>query len=61
MQHEHHHQIISTLHVHLDHSNCLEVLVMRGKAEAVRGIADRLIAAKGIHHGKLTITVPQKE
>jgi CopG family nickel-responsive transcriptional regulator len=61
MQHEHHHQIVCSLHVHLDHSNCLEVLVLRGKAEGVRGIADRLIAAKGIHHGKLTITVPPKE
>jgi CopG family nickel-responsive transcriptional regulator len=61
MQHEHHHQIVSTLHVHLDHSHCLEVLVLRGKAEAIRGIADHLIAAKGIHHGKLTITVPPKQ
>jgi len=61
MQHEHHHQIVCSLHVHLDHSNCLEVLVLRGKAEGVRDIADRLIAAKGIHHGKLTITVPPKE
>jgi CopG family nickel-responsive transcriptional regulator len=61
MQHDHHHQIVCSLHVHLDHANCLEVLVLRGKAEGVRGIADRLIAAKGIHHGKLTITVPPKE
>ena len=61
MQHEHHHQIVCSLHVHLDHSNCLEVLVLRGKAEGVRSIADRLIAAKGVHHGKLTITVPPKE
>jgi CopG family transcriptional regulator, nickel-responsive regulator len=61
MQHEHHHQVVSTLHVHLDHRNCLEVLVLRGQAAQVRKIADRLIAAKGIHHGKLTLTTPRQE
>jgi CopG family nickel-responsive transcriptional regulator len=55
-QHEHFHQIISTLHVHLDHDNCLEVLILRGKAGDIQEIADRLIAAKGIRHGKLTLT-----
>ncbi len=61
MQHEHHHQVISTLHVHLDHRNCLEVLVLRGQAAQLRKIADRLIAAKGIHHGKLTLTTPRPD
>lgn len=61
MQHAHHHQVVSTLHVHLDHSNCLEVLVLRGRAGEIRGIADKLIAAKGVHHGKLTLTVPKEE
>jgi CopG family nickel-responsive transcriptional regulator len=61
MQHEHHQQVVSTLHVHLDHHNCLEVLVLRGKAGEIRSIADKLIAAKGVHHGKLTLTVPMGE
>jgi len=56
MQHEHFHHILSTLHVHLDHNNCLEVLVLRGKASAVRKIADALISTKGVKHGRLTIT-----
>ena len=56
MQHEHHHNILSTLHVHLDHDNCLEVLVVRGKSAAVRRIADALISTKGVKHGRLTIT-----
>lgn len=55
-QHDHHHQIISTLHVHLDHDNCLEVLILRGSAGDVQHIADGLIAAKGVRHGKLTLT-----
>lgn len=56
IQHDHHASIISTVHVHLDHDNCLEVLIVRGKAGVVRAIADRLIGAKGVKHGKLTIT-----
>ena len=56
LQHDHHHNILSTLHVHLDHDNCLEVLVVKGKSEAVRRIADALIATKGVKHGRLTIT-----
>jgi len=58
MQHEHHGEIISTLHVHLDHHHCLEVLVLRGRSSRVRDIADRLIATKGVQHGRLTLTSP---
>jgi CopG family nickel-responsive transcriptional regulator len=56
MQHSHFHHILSTLHVHLDHDNCLEVLVVRGKASVVKKIADALISTKGVKHGRLTIT-----
>lgn len=61
IQHDHHHLILSTVHVHLDHDNCLEVLLVRGKASEVRAIADELTAAKGIKHGKLTITTTGKD
>ena len=61
LQHKHLHTIISTLHVHLDHDNCLEVLVVRGRASLVRSVADHLIAAKGIKHGKLTLTTTGKD
>ena len=56
LQHEHHSSILSSLHVHLDHDNCLEVIVLRGKAAEIREIAHRLIAAKGVKHGELTVT-----
>ena len=56
IQHDHHEVIISTMHVHLDHYNCLEVLVVRGKAADIKKIADELISAKGVKHGKLTVT-----
>jgi CopG family nickel-responsive transcriptional regulator len=55
-QHDHHEQIISTLHVHLDHHNCLEVLVIRGTAYSVKRLADALIGVKGVKHGKLVMT-----
>jgi CopG family nickel-responsive transcriptional regulator len=61
IQHDHHHCILSTVHVHLDHDNCLEVLLVKGKAAIVRGIADQIIAAKGVKHGKLTITSTGKD
>ena len=56
MQHSHFHHILSTLHVHLDHDNCLEVLVIKGRSNEVKAIADALISTMGIKHGKLTIT-----
>ena len=57
-QHEFHHAVLSTLHVHLDHDNCLEVVVVRGKAGHVRRVADALISMKGVKHGRLTLTSP---
>lgn len=61
MQHEYHRSILSTLHVHLDHDNCLEVLVVKGRASEVQRIADALIATKGVKHGRLTITASGAE
>ncbi|HYK17112.1 MAG TPA: nickel-responsive transcriptional regulator NikR [Bryobacteraceae bacterium] len=55
LQHSHFHNILSTLHVHLDHDNCLEVLVIKGKAGAVKKLADTLISTKGVKHGQLTL------
>lgn len=56
LQHDSFHNVLSTLHIHLDHDNCLEVLVVKGKAAAVKKLADALISTKGVKHGRLTIT-----
>jgi len=61
IQHDHHDVIVSTLHVHLDHDNCLEVLVVRGQAQQVKKIADELLTARGVKHGKLTVTTTGRE
>jgi CopG family nickel-responsive transcriptional regulator len=53
--------IIATLHVHLDHHNCLEILAVRGRAGVVKEVADRLIAVKGVKHGKLTLTASEEK
>jgi CopG family nickel-responsive transcriptional regulator len=60
MQHNHHHTVLSTLHVHLDEDNCLEVLAVRGQAKELQRLADQLISQKGVLHGKLTITAVGK-
>ncbi len=56
VQHLHHKNVLSTMHVHLDEHNCLEVIVVSGKAKDVRSIADRITSIKGVKHGKLTVT-----
>lgn len=56
LQHLHHHSIISSMHVHLDEHNCLEAIIVKGKAKDIKAIADRLIGTKGVKHGKLTVT-----
>ena len=61
LQHDHEGLIISVLHVHLDHHNCMEVLAVRGRADVVRKLADHLIATKGVKHGKLTVTTTGRE
>jgi CopG family nickel-responsive transcriptional regulator len=56
IQHEFHHDVVSTTHIHLTHDDCLEVIIARGKASRVRGLADRLIALRGIKDGALNMS-----
>jgi CopG family transcriptional regulator, nickel-responsive regulator len=58
LQHDHHDLVISVLHVHISHDDCMEVLAMQGKAGEVRHLADALLSLKGVKHGKLFITLP---
>jgi len=60
LQHEFYRAIISTLHVHLDQHNCLEVLVVKGKGNELKRISDRLIGTKGVKHGNLSLTTTGK-
>jgi CopG family nickel-responsive transcriptional regulator len=60
LQHDHEHMVHSTMHVHLSHRMCLEVIVLRGKPREIRDLADRLIAARGVKHGRLTATAAKE-
>ena len=48
LQHQYHDAVMSSVHVHLDHDNCLEVILVRGKSASVRKLADSLIATKPV-------------
>jgi len=56
LQHHHHSEIQSTTHIHVDEHNCLEVLVVRGKAAEITELADQIKALKGVKHGELVLT-----
>ena len=57
--HGHHDLAVSTLHVHLDAESCLEVAVLKGAADAVRHMADHVIAERGVRHGQLVMLPPR--
>jgi len=61
LQHQSLNLIISTMHVHLDEDNCLEVLVVKGMVDKIKSVADKLISTRGVKHGKLTMTTTGKE
>jgi CopG family nickel-responsive transcriptional regulator len=61
IQHRKHDLIISSVHVHLDQHNCLEVLIMRGAPTEVKKAGELLISTRGVKHGKITMTTTGKE
>jgi CopG family transcriptional regulator, nickel-responsive regulator len=61
LQHHFHHHIVSTTHVHMDHDNCLEVIIVHGKAGDVRRLADSLIALRGVRNGHLAMSSTGKD
>ncbi|MDB5774501.1 MAG: nickel responsive regulator [Herbaspirillum sp.] len=55
IQHEHHDICVSTMHVHLDHDNCLETIVLRGAFKQVNAFADSVISQSGVRHGQINV------
>jgi len=55
-QHDFHHQIVSSTHVHMDHDNCLEVIIVRGKAGQVRELTERLTSLRGVKDANLAMS-----
>jgi CopG family nickel-responsive transcriptional regulator len=60
LQHHYYDSIVSSMHIHIDEHNCLEVIVVRGKSGDIKAIADKLIGTKGVKHGKLSLTTTGK-
>ena len=60
IQHRYLDAIISSMHVHLDPENCLEVIVLRGESGDVRDIANILLGVRGVKNGKLVMTTTGK-
>lgn len=56
VQHDFHHLILCSQHIHLSHETCLETIMVKGEASELTTLADRIISIKGIHHGKLVMT-----
>jgi CopG family nickel-responsive transcriptional regulator len=55
MQHEHHDVAISSMHAHLDHEQCIETVILRGRTSTVTAFAQSVIAQTGVRHGKLHV------
>jgi CopG family nickel-responsive transcriptional regulator len=60
MQHELGDRVTSTLHVHLDHDHCLEVIILRGRSDELQRIAERLLATRGVTHGGIQIVTESR-
>jgi CopG family nickel-responsive transcriptional regulator len=56
IQHKYYLLIVASMHVHLEHHNYLEVLLIQGPPRQIRRLADELITCKGVKHGKLQLT-----
>jgi len=56
LQHAHADRVVSSMHVHLDHALCLEVIVLRGPAAALQLLASELSGLKGIHQAQLVVS-----
>jgi CopG family nickel-responsive transcriptional regulator len=59
-QHHAENKVLAATHVHLDHHNCLEVIIMRGRSSEVSHLADRILSLRGVKHGKLVLTTQGK-
>jgi len=60
-QHRHHDLALSTLHVHLDHDNCMETVVLRGTTDEVQQFADSVKSRPGVRHGHLYLVPAEVE
>jgi CopG family transcriptional regulator, nickel-responsive regulator len=61
VQHELGDRVRSTLHVHLDHDRCLEVIILRGRSDELQRVAEKLLATRGVKHGGIEIVTETED
>jgi CopG family nickel-responsive transcriptional regulator len=61
LQHHAGSQVLAATHVHLDHHNCLEVVMMKGRSGSIRAIANAILSLQGVKHGQLVVTSTGKD
>lgn len=61
IQHDYHHVIMSSQHIHLDHDNCLEIVAVKGDPQEVEKLANKLKVVKGVKHGTLSMSATGKD
>jgi CopG family nickel-responsive transcriptional regulator len=59
-QHAHHDLVVVNTHVHIDHDNCLETIVLRGEGHHIKPLAEQMISRRGVKHGKVFYTTTGK-
>ncbi len=61
LQHDYYDKIITTQHLHVDHERCLEIILVKGKANEIKELADKIQALKGVLHLNLALTTLGKK
>ena len=61
LQHHAGSQVLAATHVHLDHHNCLEVVIMKGRSGSIRAVANAILSLQGVKHGQLVVTSTGKD
>jgi CopG family transcriptional regulator, nickel-responsive regulator len=54
-------RVLAATHVHLDHHNCLEVIIMKGRGSELSDLANGILSLRGVKHGRLVVTSTGKE
>jgi CopG family nickel-responsive transcriptional regulator len=60
IQHAQHDLVVSTMHAHLDHEYCIETVILKGPARAVRQFANTIAAERGVRHGSLNLVLVEE-
>ena len=56
LQHDAGSKVLAATHVHLDHHNCLEVVIMKGRSGSIQAVANAILSLQGVKHGQLVVT-----